>query len=210
MIQTPVVYLVDDDPSVTQALLRLFRVAGYQLKSFSNAHDFLELSQLASPSCLVLDVNLPDMNGPDIQKELKKRGWKLPIIFISGHGSIPMAVEALREGAVHFLPKPFDNQELLATVNQALQRESREHAQQVETQYLKDKIESLTPRELEVFLLAGAGVPNKNIASRLGISLQTVKFHRGHVMVKLQIDSVAELALLAKQATKLRPNLSSQ
>lgn len=209
MSQGAVVYLVDDDPSVSQALTRLFRVAGYRLKTFENAQDFLDQSQLVSPSCLILDVNLPDLNGLDLQKELKKRGWGLPIVFITGNGTIPMAVEALQEGAVHFLPKPFDNQQLLSAVKLALQRESRERARQVEAGRLMSQIDLLTPREREVFLLAGAGVPNKNIATRLGISIQTVKLHRGHLMSKLQLDTVADLVRLVEKTKTLLPQLVS-
>src|SRR5262245_45938031 len=192
MSHAPVVYVVDDDPSVSRALERLFRVAGLRLQSFATAKEFLNHRNLESPSCLVLDVQLPDLNGLDLQKELKDRGWALPIVFITGHGNVPMAVEAMRAGAVHFLPKPCDNRELLAAIRQALDRDGEQLARQEETTRIKRLVESLTPREREVFLLVAAGMANKNIASRLGICLQTAKLHRGRVMQKLQLDSVAD------------------
>ncbi len=209
MSQGPVVYVVDDDPSVARALNRLFRVAGFRLVSFATAQTFLDQQNLESPSCLVLDVQLPDLNGLDLQKELKDRGWTLPIVFITGHGNVPMAVEAMRAGAVHFLPKPFDNRELLAAVLQALEREVQELARQQESNRIKLLVDSLTPRERQVFLLVAAGMANKNIATRLGVCLQTVKLHRGHVMEKLQLDSVADLVQLAERARAVLPDLAA-
>src|SRR5262249_13136544 len=160
-----------------------------------------------SPSCLVLDVQLPDQSGLDLQKELKDRGWSIPIVFITGHGNIPMAVEAMRSGAVHFLPKPFDNRELLTAVGHALAREAQTVAKQKEKERTAQLLDSLTPREREVFFLVATGMANKNIATRLGICLQTVKLHRGQVMQKLQLTSVADLVRLAENA-KLRPSHS--
>jgi FixJ family two-component response regulator len=209
MSQVPVVYVVDDDPSVARALERMFRVAGFRLASFATARAFLDQQRLESPSCLVLDVHLPDLNGLDLQRELKDRGWTLPIVFITGHGSVPMAVEAMRAGAVHFLPKPFDNRELLAAVRQAVAREVQELARQEESNRVKTLVDSLTPRERQVFLLVAAGMVNKNIATRLGVCLQTVKLHRGHVMEKLGLDSVADLVQLAARARPFLPDLAA-
>src|SRR5262249_42871189 len=191
------------DPSVSRALWRLFRVAGLRLEAFATAQQFFDHPNLETPSCLILDVQLPDQSGLDLQKELKDRGWSIPIVFITGHGDIPMAVEAMRAGAVHFLPKPFDNRELLAAVRQALAREGEEHTQQEESNRIGLLMDSLTPRERQVFLLVAAGMPNKNIATRLGVCLQTVKLHRGHVMQKLRLDSVADLVRLAEKAKSL-------
>jgi FixJ family two-component response regulator len=209
MNQTPVVYVVDDDPSVSRALARLFRVAGLRLVSFATAQEFLDHPSFESPSCMVLDVQLPDLNGLDLQKELKDRGWALPIVFITGHGNVPMAVEAMRAGAVHFLPKPCDNRELLAAIRQALERDGQQLARQKETRRFTRLVDSLTPREREVFLLVAAGMANKNIATRLGICLQTVKLHRGHVMQKLRLDSVADLVHLAEKASGVLPGLGA-
>lgn len=209
MSQAPVVYVVDDDPSVVRALERLFRVAGLRLETFATAQEFLDQANLESPSCLVLDVQLPDLNGLDLQRELKDRGWALPIVFITGHGNVPMAVQAMRAGAVHFLPKPFDNRELLAAVRQALEREGQELARQEEGRRIKRLVDSLTLRERQVFLLVAAGMANKNIATRLGVCLQTVKLHRGHVMEKLLLDSVADLVQLAENARAFLPDLAA-
>jgi FixJ family two-component response regulator len=209
MSQVPVVYVVDDDPSVAGALERLFRVAGFRLVSFATAGAFLDQQSLESPSCLVLDVQLPDLNGLDLQRELKDRGWTLPIVFITGHGNVPMAVEAMRAGAVHFLPKPFDNRELLEAVRKAHEREVQELARQQESNRIKLLVGTLTPRERQVFLLVAAGMANKNIATRLGVCLQTVKLHRGHVMEKLQVDSIADIVQLAEKATRFLPDLTA-
>ena len=209
MSHAPVVYVVDDDPSVSRALARLFRVAGLRMLPFATAQEFLNHRNFESPSCLVLDVQLPDLNGLDLQKELKDRGWALPIVFITGHGNVPMAVEAMRAGAVHFLPKPCDNRELLAAIRQVLERDSQQLARQKETRWIKQLVDSLTPREREVFLLATAGMANKNIATRLGICLQTVKLHRGQVMQKLQLDSVADLVHFAEKASAVLPGLGA-
>jgi FixJ family two-component response regulator len=182
MNDAPIVYLVDDDPSVARAVGRLFRVAGFRFEAFATAGDFLNQDKLESPSCAVLDVEFPDGSGPDLQRALNARGRNASIVFITGHGNIPMAVEALWSGAVHFLPKPFDNRQLLATVQQALDRERQAAAQSEETRQIEARVESLTPRESEVFVLVAAGLANKMIAHRLEVSLQTVKLHRGRVM----------------------------
>jgi FixJ family two-component response regulator len=209
MSDAPVVYVVDDDPSVSRALARLFRVAGLRLLSFATAQEFLDHRNFESPSCLVLDVHLPDRNGPDLQKELKDRGCVLPIVFITGHGNVPIAVEAMRAGAIHFLPKPCDNRELLAAIRQALECDGQRLVRQEETMQIKRLVDSLTPRECDVFLLVAAGMANKNIATRLGVCIQTVKLHRGHVMQKLQLDSVADLVHFAEKATAVLPDLGA-
>jgi RNA polymerase sigma factor (sigma-70 family) len=208
MSHEPVVYVVDDDPSVSHALGRLFRFAGLRCEMFATANEFLNHSKFESPSCLVLDVQLPDLNGLDLQRELKDRSWALPIVFITGHGNVPMAVEAMRAGAVHFLPKPFDNRELLTAVRQALEREGQEVARQEENKRIQLLIESLTPRERQVFLLVTAGLANKNIARRLGVSLQTVKLHRSNVMQKLQLNCLADLVHLAEKARVVLPDFA--
>jgi FixJ family two-component response regulator len=200
MSDVPVVYLVDDDPSVSKALGRLFRVAGFRLAAFATARDFLNHWSFESPSCLVLDVQLPDQSGLDLQRELNDRGWCAAIVFITGHGNVSMAVEAMRAGAVHFLPKPFDNRDLLAAVRQAIDRQRQVCAQLAESSQIEARVASLTSRERQVFGLVAVGLANKNIAARLGLCLQTVKLHRGRVMQKLQVNSVADLVRLAEKA----------
>jgi FixJ family two-component response regulator len=194
------VYLVDDDPSVAKAIGRLFRVAGFRFAAFATAHDFLSQQNFESPSCVVLDVQLPDQSGLDLQRELHDRGWNASIVFITGHGNVPMAVEAMRAGAVHFLPKPFDNQELLTAVRQAIDRQCQDCAQQEENRQIEARMASLTRRERQVFFLVAAGMANKNIATRLDLSIQMVKLHRGRVMQKLKLNSVADLVRLAEKA----------
>lgn len=200
MSDVPLVYLVDDDPSVLKALKRLFAVAGFRCETFATAQSFLDHPNFELPSCLVLDVNLPDQTGLDLQRELKKRRRLVSIVFITGHGSIPIAVEAMQAGAVHFLAKPFNNQELLAAVRKAFDKANAELKSLDENARIRERLESLTPREREVFLLVASGMANKNIATRLDVSLQTVKLHRGRVMQKLQLDSVADLVRLAERA----------
>jgi FixJ family two-component response regulator len=206
MSDVPVVYLVDDDPSIGKALGRLFRVAGFHFQAFATARDFLHHPNSPAPSCLVLDVQLPDQSGLELQRELKDRGRHTPIVFITGHGDVPMAVEAMRSGAVHFLPKPFDHRDLLSAVRQALERERQECARLEEDRHVEARVAALTPRERQVFALVAAGLANKNIAAQLGISLQTVKLHRGRVMHKLQVDSVAALVRLAEKAKPVLSN----
>jgi FixJ family two-component response regulator len=195
----PTVYVVDDDPSVSKALERLFRVAGFQFAAFASAREFLDHASFASPACLVLDVQLPDGSGLELQEELKKRGRSTAIVFITGHGDVPMAVEAMRAGAVHFLPKPFDNQRLLAAVRQALDVDSKASSERDENREMESRLASLTARERQVFSLVAAGAANKQIAAQLGLSLQTIKLYRGRVMQKLELKSVAELARLAER-----------
>jgi FixJ family two-component response regulator len=184
----------------------MFRVAGFCLKVFGTAEEFLAQDRIAAASCLVLDVQLPGRSGLDLQAELKERDWPLPIVFISGHGTVAVAVEAMRAGAVHFLPKPFDNRQLLELVRQAIESQVLELAEVKEDRRISQLVNSLTAREHEVFLLVAAGLPNKNIASQLGICLQTVKLHRGRLMQKLQVDSIADLVRLAEQSRSIRPH----
>jgi len=198
------IFVVDDDPSVSKALERLFRLAGFQFVAFATAQDFLNHESFASPACVVLDVQLPDQSGLKLQEELKNRGLSAAIVFITGHGDVPMAVEAMRAGAVHFLPKPFDNQSLLAAVRQALKRDSKASSERDESREIESRLESLTARERQVFSLVAAGAANKKIAAQLGLSLQTIKLYRGRVMQKLALKSVAELARLAERVAAAR------
>jgi FixJ family two-component response regulator len=200
MAREPVIYIVDDDPSVARALSRVFRVAGFRQEAFATAQDFLNQECLESPGCLLLDVQLPGLSGLELQAALKERGWTVPIVFITGHGDVPMAVDAMRAGAIHFLPKPFDNRDLLAAIQNALEREQRTLADLEERQRIEQQLGCLTERERQVFGLVSGGMANKNIAAHLRLSLQTVKLHRGNVMRKLGLQSVAELARLAEKA----------
>jgi FixJ family two-component response regulator len=203
MSDGPLVYLVDDDPSVLKALARVFSVARLRCKTFSSAREFLEHPDFESRCCLVLDVNLPDQSGLDLQRELINGGRAIPIIFISGQGNVPTAVKAMQAGAVHFLQKPFRNDELLAAVREGLDRASRALKTLDDDRRVKERVASLTPREREIFVLVAQGMANKNIATRLDISLQSVKLYRGRVMKKLELSSLADLVRLAE---KVVPN----
>ena len=205
MNRVPTIYVVDDDPSVSRALERLFRLAGFRFAAFATAEDFLNHESFESPACLVLDVQLPDQSGLALQEELKNRGRSAAIVFITGHGDVPMAVEAMRAGAVHFLPKPFDNQSLLAAVRQALERDSKASSDRDESREVEARLATLTGRERQVFSLVAAGAANKQIAAQLNLSLQTIKLYRGRVMQKLELKSVAELARLAERVDATGP-----
>jgi FixJ family two-component response regulator len=204
MRSVPVVYLVDDDRLLCKALGRLFRAAGLRLVAFASGQDFLDYRDFESPSCVVLDVQLPDKSGLELQRELKDCGISVPVIFITGHGDIPMAVEAMRAGAVHFLTKPFNHVDLLRAVRQAHARDSKQLALELESKRVSVLMHSLTPRERSVFQLVAHGLPNKTIAARLGVCLQTVKLHRGNLMQKLHLDSVADLVRLADKAKTIQ------
>lgn len=195
----PLVYLVDDDPSVIKALKRLFDMAGLRCKTFGTAQEFLDEPDLEPISCLVLDVDLPDGSGLKLQQELKNVHRDVPIVFITGHGSIAMAVVAMQAGAVNFLPKPFRNDELLSAVRSALDCASRSVESLDDERRMQESLASLSPREREIFQYVAKGLANKNIANQLDISLQSVKLHRGRVMKKLQLNSVADLVRLAEK-----------
>jgi len=200
MSSAPIVYLVDDDPSVTKALARLFQAAGLRFATFASAQDFLDEPQIENSSCLVLDLQLPDQSGLDLQKKLNDRSPGLSIVFISGHGDIPTAVEAMQAGAVNFLQKPFENRALLDAIQRALESQRQFCAARQEKQETASRLASLTPREREVFDLVAAGLANKLIASNLDLSLQTIKLYRSRVMQKLELKSVADLVRLAEKA----------
>jgi FixJ family two-component response regulator len=200
MSRPPIVYLVDDDPSVTRALARLFQAAGLRFATFASAQDFLDEPQIENPSCLVLDLQLPDQSGLDLQKKLNGRTPGLSIVFISGHGDIPTAVEAMRAGAVNFLQKPFENRALLDAIHRALESQRQFCAENEEKLETATRLATLTSREREVFDLVAAGQPNKTIATKLDLSLQTIKLYRSRVMQKLQLKSVADLVRLAEKA----------
>ena len=196
------VFLVDDDASVRKALTRLIKSAGYQVQAFASARNFLEHWATADdgPACLVLDVRMPGLSGLDLQQELQSANALLPIIFITGHRDIPMSVKAMKEGAVDFLPKPVKDRVLLGAIEQALERAVQERSVHDELDDINRRLDSLTPRELEVLRLGITGMLNKQIAYELGTVEKTIKVHRARVMEKMEVQSLAEFVRLAERA----------
>jgi RNA polymerase sigma factor (sigma-70 family) len=203
----PLVFVIDDDPNLCRALARLIRAAGYDVEAFGAPDEFLARAVHEGPACLVLDLRLPRMTGLDLQEELERAGRALPIVFISGRADVPASVKAMKAGAVDFLSKPVDEEELLGSITDALERDRAQRAERAQRRTLDTRFARLTPREREVCALVAAGLLNKQIAAQLGTSEKTVKVHRGRVMAKMQVGSVAELV---RAFDRVRPSFPGQ
>ena len=193
-----VIAIVDDDPSVRKGLERLIRSLGWQAETFASAQEFLDRPRTVAPSCLVLDLQLPGLSGLDLQKRMSEAGLETPIVFLTGHGNIPASVKAMKAGAVEFLTKPVDEQDLLGAIQEAIERDRRTREEHADKRELKRRYESLTAREQEVMAQVISGLLNKQIAGELKITEDTVKFHRGHIMRKMEADSLADLVRMAE------------
>ncbi len=193
------VFVVDDDPLIRDALEQLIKSVGLKACAFSSAQEFLEKDLPDEPCCLILDIRMPGLSGLDLQDELAKKDLTIPVIFITGHGTVPMSVRAMKAGAVDFLQKPFEDQELLDALHKAIEKSRQIRMEQAELREIKRRVESLTPREHEVLVLVTAGMLNKQIAYDLKLSENTIKTHRAHIMQKMKAESLADLVRLTEK-----------
>lgn len=194
------VYVVDDDESIHRAMTRLFRSAGFLVRTFKSAGEFLAAPQTDGLACLLLDLRMPEISGAELQQEVLQRGAELPIVFLTGHGDLPSAVRAMKQGAFDFLSKPVDNERLLDTVRQAIADLAQKRQQSLDVREFQRRVQSLTSREHQIMLLVITGMLNKQIALRLAITETTVKVHRGRVMEKTGVASAAALVRLCERA----------
>lgn len=194
-----VVFVVEDDPSVRAAVSRFLKSVGLQVEAFACGETFLEYPLPDVPACIILDVCMPGRNGLEIQRLLSERNTSPPVIFITSHGDIPLTVQAMKAGAVDFLPKPFNNQDLLAAVRSAIDRHARARQEASALEAIRQRIESLSPRQREVLAFVVSGMPNKQIGRRMGVGEKTIKVHRAHVMEKMQASSLADLVRMAEK-----------
>jgi FixJ family two-component response regulator len=194
----PVVFVVDDDPVVCTSMKRLIRTLGLEVQTFTSAQEFLRTKRPDAPGCLILDVRLPDLSGLDLQQELAKTKVDIPVIFVTAHADIPMSVRAMKAGAVDFLTKPFREQDLLEAIQHGILQHRATREQRAAVGELQGRVDSLTPREREVFPLVVSGLLNKQIADQLGASEKTIKFHRAQLMRKMRAESLAELVRMSE------------
>ncbi|MGA9672579.1 MAG: response regulator [Terracidiphilus sp.] len=206
---TPIVFVVDDDLSVRESLESMIRFEGWQPETFGSAPEFLAYPRVSVPSCLVLDVSLPGLNGLDLQRSIAIERHEMPIIFITGHGDVPMTVRAMKAGAQEFLTKPFNDVVLVKAIRQALERSRVALSREVEMEALRECYKSLTDRERQVMLLVVSGLLNKQVGNELGITEITVKAHRGKVMQKMKADSIADLVKMAGKLRLTRPAVTN-
>ena len=195
----PIVFIVDDDLSVRRSTERLVQSAGLKVQTFTSAKEFLKNARFEGPACLVLDVRMPGLSGMDLQRELTQAGIRVPIIFITGHGDIPMSVRAMKAGAVEFLTKPFRTRSLLDAIRAAIELDRSAHKERSETGELRQRYEQLTPREREVMALVTTGLLNKQVAGELATTERTIKFHRAHIMQKMGAESLADLVRMTEK-----------
>lgn len=201
----PMVYVVDDDPSIRRALSRLIRSMDIDCETFGLAQEVLDRLSHSAPGCILLDVMMPGLSGLELQKELARRGVRIPVVFISGQGDIPTSVSAMKAGASDYLTKPIDERDLIAVIEQALAKDKSIRAEQSELDGIRERLAGLTPREYEVFQKVVVGRLNKQIAADLGTCEKTIKVHRARVMSKMRVSSVAELARLAERVGVPKP-----
>jgi FixJ family two-component response regulator len=197
---TPTVFVIDDDASVRKSLSRLLRTLGFEVETFVSAELFLKRDPYDGVGCIILDIRMPGLDGMALQDQLSKEDYSMPIIFITGHGDIPMSVQAMKKGAVDFLPKPFDDDDLLQAVKRAIEKDIQARSERAGVEQVLERLKLLTPREHEILRYVISGMLNKQVGFKLGIAEKTIKIHRGRIMEKLHVSSVADLVRLAEKA----------